>query len=45
MRAAFKHVVRMRPDYADGYINLALNDIQWEKYSEARAPVWKRRWH
>ncbi len=34
--AAFKQVVQLRPDYVDGYINLALNDIQWEKYSEAR---------
>jgi tetratricopeptide (TPR) repeat protein len=34
--AAFKRVVQIRPDYVDGYINLALNDVQWEKYSEAR---------
>ncbi len=34
--AAFNEVVRLRPDYADGYINLALTEIQWEKYSEAR---------
>ena len=34
--AAFEHVVKLRPDYADGYINLALTDIQWEKYAEAR---------
>jgi tetratricopeptide (TPR) repeat protein len=34
--AAFQQVVRLRPDYADGYTNLALTDIQWEKYSEAR---------
>jgi tetratricopeptide (TPR) repeat protein len=34
--AAFRHVVQLRPDYVDGYINLALNDIQWEKYAEAR---------
>jgi tetratricopeptide (TPR) repeat protein len=34
--AAFQKVVQLRPDYADGYINLALTDIQWEKYAEAR---------
>lgn len=34
--AAFHHVAQLRPDYADGYINLALNDIQWEKYAQAR---------
>ena len=34
--AAFEKVVTLRPDYADGFINLALTDIQWEKYAEAR---------
>ena len=34
--AAFQKVVGLRPDYADGFINLALTDIQWEKYAEAR---------
>ena len=34
--AAFSRVVQLRPDYADGYTNLALNDIQWEKYALAR---------
>jgi tetratricopeptide (TPR) repeat protein len=34
--AAFERVVRLRPDYADGYINLGLTDIQWEKYAQAR---------
>ncbi len=34
--AAFQEVVRLRPDYADGYINLALTELQWEKYPEAR---------
>jgi Tfp pilus assembly protein PilF len=33
---AFESVVKLRPDYADGFINLALTDIQWEKYAEAR---------
>jgi tetratricopeptide (TPR) repeat protein len=34
--AAFNRVVQLRPEYADGYINLALTHIQWEKYTEAR---------
>ena len=33
---AFSEVVKMRPDYADGYINVAVTDIGWEKYHEAR---------
>jgi tetratricopeptide (TPR) repeat protein len=38
---AFEQVVRLRPDYKDGYINLGVNDIEWEKYGEARAPLEK----
>jgi len=38
---AFEQVVRMRPDYKDGYINVAVNFIEWEKYAEARAPLEK----
>ena len=38
---AFEHVVQLRPDYADGYVNQGLNDIEWEKYHEARAPLEK----
>lgn len=34
--AAFNQVIRLRPDYADGYTNLALTNIQWEKYAQAR---------
>ena len=34
--AAFNQVVKLRPDYADGYVNVALTDIEWEKYSAAR---------
>jgi tetratricopeptide (TPR) repeat protein len=34
--AAFQKVVQLRSDYADGYINLGLTTIQWEKYTEAR---------
>jgi tetratricopeptide (TPR) repeat protein len=33
---AFRQVVKLRPDYADGYINVGLTDIEWEKYSAAR---------
>jgi tetratricopeptide (TPR) repeat protein len=38
---AFEQVVRLRPDYKDGYINLGINYIEWEKYEEARAPLEK----
>lgn len=34
--AAFAHVARLRPDYADAYTNQAIVEIQWEKYGEAR---------
>ena len=33
---AFEQVIRLRPDYADGYTNIGLTYIEWEKYSEAR---------
>jgi tetratricopeptide (TPR) repeat protein len=38
---AFEQVIRLRPDYKDGYINLGLAYIDWEKYDEARAPLEK----
>jgi tetratricopeptide (TPR) repeat protein len=38
---AFEHVTQLRPDYKDGYINLGVNFIEWEKYPEARAPLEK----
>jgi Flp pilus assembly protein TadD len=38
---AFKQVIRLRPDYKDGYINLGIAYIEWEKYDEARAPLEK----
>ena len=38
---AFEQVVRLRPDYKDGYINVGLNYIEWEKYADARAPLEK----
>lgn len=38
---AFDEVVKLRPDYADGYINLGLTNIEWEKYSVARGSLEK----
>ncbi len=38
---AFRQVVKLRPDYGDGYINIGLTYIEWEKYSEARASLEK----
>lgn len=38
---AFEQVVKLRPDYADGYVNIGLTDIQWEKYGSARASLEK----
>ncbi len=38
---AFEQVVKLRPDYKDGYVNLGVNLIEWEKYGEARAPLEK----
>ncbi|HTV04419.1 MAG TPA: tetratricopeptide repeat protein [Acidobacteriaceae bacterium] len=38
---AFEHVVRLRPDYADGYINIGLTYLNWEMYPKARGPLEK----
>jgi Tfp pilus assembly protein PilF len=38
---AFSEVVKLRPDYADGYTNIGLTNISWEKYSSARASLAK----
>jgi len=38
---AFDHVIKLRPDYADGYTNLALTNLGWEKFSSARAELEK----
>lgn len=38
---AFNEVVKLRPDYADAYTNIALTEIQWEKYRSARASIEK----
>ena len=31
--------MKLRPDYADAYTNIALTEIQWEKYDSARATI------
>jgi tetratricopeptide (TPR) repeat protein len=33
---AFQHVAKLRPDYADAYTNMAIVEIQWERYADAR---------
>jgi len=39
--SAFAHVVKLRPDYVHGYTNIAITNIQWEKYSSARSSLEK----
>lgn len=36
---AFAEVVKLRPDYADGYTNIGLTNIQWEKYNSAQSAL------
>ena len=36
---AFNHVLKLRPDYADGHINVGLTYIEWEKYTAARSSL------
>jgi Tfp pilus assembly protein PilF len=36
---AFEQVIKLRPDYKDGYINLGITYLEWEKYAEARVPL------
>jgi len=38
---AFNEVVKLRPDYADGYINIGVTEISWEKYDSARTAISK----
>ena len=38
---SFSEVVKLRPDYADGHINVGLTYIEWEKYEEARGSLEK----
>ncbi len=39
--AAFQHVQKLRPDYADSFTNQAIVDILWEKYDDARPSLAK----
>jgi tetratricopeptide (TPR) repeat protein len=36
---AFYEVVKLRPDYADAYTNIALTEIEWEKFISARRAI------
>ena len=36
---AFGEVVKLRPDYVDGYTNIGLTNISWEKFGSARAAI------
>lgn len=38
---AFEQVAKLRPDYADVYTNIAIVQIQWEKYDDARPNLQK----
>ena len=35
--AAFAHVAKLRPDYADAFTNQAIVEMQWQRYSDAGA--------
>jgi tetratricopeptide (TPR) repeat protein len=36
---AFTEVVKLRPSYVDGYTNIGLTELVWEKYGSARAAI------
>jgi tetratricopeptide (TPR) repeat protein len=38
---AFERVAKLRPDYADVFTNIAIVQIQWEKYGDARVNIEK----
>jgi len=38
---AFEEVVKLRPDYVDGYTNLGLTNFEWEKYADAKTELEK----
>jgi tetratricopeptide (TPR) repeat protein len=38
---AFEHVAALRPDYADAFTNMAVVEISWERYDEAKANLAK----
>ncbi|MGA9463618.1 MAG: tetratricopeptide repeat protein [Terracidiphilus sp.] len=39
--AAFTEVIKLRHDYADGYTNIGLTEIVWERYDFARTAIRK----
>ena len=39
--AAFTEVIKLRHDYVDGYTNVGLTEIVWEKYESARTAIRK----
>jgi tetratricopeptide (TPR) repeat protein len=39
--AAFTEVIKLRHDYVDGYTNIGLTEILWEKYGSARTAIRK----
>jgi len=38
---AFEHVAALRPDYADAYTNMAIVEIAWERYNDAKPDLEK----
>ncbi len=36
---AFEQVTKLRPDYADAFTNIAIANIQWERYGAARSSL------
>lgn len=36
---AFHQVVKLRPDYADGYTNISLTEAEWEKFDSAKMNI------
>jgi tetratricopeptide (TPR) repeat protein len=38
---AFENVATLRPDYADAYTNMAIVEISWERYSDAKPDLEK----
>lgn len=38
---AFEHVAELRPDYADAFTNMAVVEISWERYDQAKANLAK----
>jgi tetratricopeptide (TPR) repeat protein len=38
---AFEHVAQLRPDYADAFTNMAIVEISWERYDDAKGHLAK----